>query len=465
MANIKLTNDNWETSGVYDLTEQKTQRVINSELRGALDNKAAYRAFTNMDANTVSDLLSCLNANNSSIPTGSSILKLGNSSNGARCTLVCNKINANIATAYSVSPYTSIDGINLSCSNGTWTVKSSKYPRLNGKRIYIYGDSMSDETSQTVSSLQPNWVALMRDILPLSTITNQSVAGYPITGSSLSICSKVNAETAINADIIILFGGTNDFRHSAELGVFGATTPSNSTFCGSLEIIRNKFVSLAPNAEVYVVTPPKLNDTNLPSDNNSACPVIVYRNALATFAGMNGYSLIDGYSFPLLNPYNSTMKTTYQSDGIHQLSAYAPILANYILSKIDSGGDTSLMPEMVRVDISKYAATGTNFTATGHFAYADFDSCGKTTLTMAGHFTATEGTAYTIMTLPQYLRPLTSGIVVMQAQIGSNFYAEYCTINASGTIITKRPPASGTEYFSIMVEYNTKFNGYNSNPA
>ena len=40
MANIKLTNDYWETSGIYDITQSKTQRQINSDVNGALGGKA-----------------------------------------------------------------------------------------------------------------------------------------------------------------------------------------------------------------------------------------------------------------------------------------------------------------------------------------------------------------------------------------------------------------------------------------
>lgn len=35
MANIKLTSDYWETTGIYDLKQGKTQRVINNELKNA----------------------------------------------------------------------------------------------------------------------------------------------------------------------------------------------------------------------------------------------------------------------------------------------------------------------------------------------------------------------------------------------------------------------------------------------
>lgn len=39
MANIKLTNDYWETSGVYDIAESKTQRQINADLKGTINDK------------------------------------------------------------------------------------------------------------------------------------------------------------------------------------------------------------------------------------------------------------------------------------------------------------------------------------------------------------------------------------------------------------------------------------------
>lgn len=44
MANIKLTNDYWETSGIYDIAKGKTQRQINSDLDGAISDEATARA-------------------------------------------------------------------------------------------------------------------------------------------------------------------------------------------------------------------------------------------------------------------------------------------------------------------------------------------------------------------------------------------------------------------------------------
>lgn len=424
--------------------------------------KLNYVYFTGLTDFLPATLCSVLNSNMTSIPTGSSVVKVGSDTNASKVTLLVNKINNTLASAITTSPYDALKGLQLKCYNSVWYVLSeSNYSAMNGKKIVIYGDSLSDETSQSVASLQPNWVALLRELLPNTTITNKALAGARFSGASPSIASIVDSETSIDADYIIVFGGINDFRHSADLGTIGAE--NSSTYCGSLEIIKNKFIELAPSAEVYFITPPKLNDPNPPVDHDDTKPLIVYRTAMTTFCSRYGYMLIDGYNFPLLNPFNLATKQRFQPDGIHPNTTYAPILCDYILDKLLSKGENTLAPDMCRINIASLANTGVDFTSTGKFVYADLDSCGKITITASGSFSATEGEPTTIMNLPSHMRPLTSGVVVMQSQIGSNYYAEYITINASGPIVAKRSPETGTQHFSFMVEFNTQFNGFNPN--
>lgn len=47
MANIKLQNNNWEASGIYDIDQQKTQRQINAEVS---DLKSALKSGDEEDA-------------------------------------------------------------------------------------------------------------------------------------------------------------------------------------------------------------------------------------------------------------------------------------------------------------------------------------------------------------------------------------------------------------------------------
>ena len=47
MANIKLQNNNWEASGVYDIDQQKNQRQINADVS---DLKSALKSGDEEDA-------------------------------------------------------------------------------------------------------------------------------------------------------------------------------------------------------------------------------------------------------------------------------------------------------------------------------------------------------------------------------------------------------------------------------
>ena len=49
MANIKLQNNNWEASGIYDIDQQKTQRQINAE---QADLKSAFQLFDDIPGST-----------------------------------------------------------------------------------------------------------------------------------------------------------------------------------------------------------------------------------------------------------------------------------------------------------------------------------------------------------------------------------------------------------------------------
>lgn len=95
MANIKLTNDNWETSGIYDIGQSKTQRVLNasfvsdiSDLNGdvtALENE--INAFVLVDSETTGtmealcprtntskiDLYKCISSQITDMPAASGV--------------------------------------------------------------------------------------------------------------------------------------------------------------------------------------------------------------------------------------------------------------------------------------------------------------------------------------------------------------------------------------------------------
>lgn len=63
MANIKLTDNNWETSGIYDITQAKTQREINADIKGSLNAVCLRAAVKTISGNgTSSNTLTGLTA-------------------------------------------------------------------------------------------------------------------------------------------------------------------------------------------------------------------------------------------------------------------------------------------------------------------------------------------------------------------------------------------------------------------
>lgn len=81
------------------------------------------KKFANMDsANSVDNLLACLDANNSDIPAGVCALQVGSSANANKALILCIKVNDTAGRAFSVSPYTAINQLNLYLSSDGWIV-------------------------------------------------------------------------------------------------------------------------------------------------------------------------------------------------------------------------------------------------------------------------------------------------------------------------------------------------------
>lgn len=471
---------------------------------------------TESEIATVDELLAVLNQNDLLFPNHAAVVDIfcGEGALGSTVSLFMYD-SIDRGSAITVSRLSALDGLKLvKKTDGydyPWQVdRSGEYPKLNGKKIYIYGDSLSDQWSQSAQYLQPNWVTKAENMLPGSIFVNRAEAGTTIAGTeSVSISSKILAETGTDAEIIILFGGTNDYLQSRDIGSFGASTPDQSTFCGALDLIADKLHEIGPMAKVFVITPPKLNPTNdrilwasgqsyavgvvrrvtedsvttnykcvqahTSSDSNKPPdaaywevwkdrdlkPPVVYRAALAAWAAKNGYTLIDGYAFPLLDPYTDAERyQIYDGQKIHQYTKYAQTLADYILSKMTSGGDAALSRELTKIDVS--GDHGAYFTVTSASAY--FGSDGKVDLVVNG--SAASSTGKNTIILPAHLCPVENERCFARVAVNDTVYAVPCTISSSmGTIAIESAPASGSSTIGIKATFNTKLSGYSPNPA
>lgn len=332
---------------------------------------------------------------------------------------------------------------------------------LHGKRILIFGDSISDQESASVQTLRPNWVDRLEAKVPSDAyIDNQfSLAGRFITGSAgIANLMQTIDPADMACDIMVIFAGINDFRHS--VAITDGTDNTYSTLKGALGIIANKIRSYCPYANVFVVSPLRNYETEYPEGHKADQPLSIYRACMHDWASQQGFTYIDGYGAPMLNPAYTATKNLYQPDGIHPNSTYSPLLCEYIYNKILTNSGVAPVKETVRVNAASFCEDG--ITAT--FAYFDVDSNGYCHIiaTVSGSFTA--NTAKTIMKIPAHFTPASSSVQIVNVASSGN--VSTATLILSSTLsdgksnVTVTSPETITG--SVAIDYWYKPRAMNS---
>jgi lysophospholipase L1-like esterase len=204
-----------------------------------------------------------------------------------------------------------------------------KPSKWTGKKWNCMGDSITEHNFQT----NKNYHDYIAELIDCS-INNYGIStvGYGVGGSN-AFYQRVSAMD-ITADLITVFGGTNDWGVGSQpLGAFGDTDGAVSIYGAidsTLSQIANRFV----NKTIAIFTP-------LPRDNSwgvNAQGITLEQITQAIIKVANKYSLpvLDLYHESNFRPWNLTWRTTYQPDGLHPNDAGHQRLAEKILTFINS---------------------------------------------------------------------------------------------------------------------------------
>lgn len=138
---------------------------------------------------------------------------------------------------------------------------------LLGKSINFLGDSITEGVG--ASSPDKCYVEVLRKTYGLAAARNYGLGGTRITPQSQpsddpqwdrDFCGRYDSMDD-NADIVVVFGGTNDFGHGfAPFGAVGDTTPA--TFCGACDYLYKHLKAKYPQAKIIVVTPTHRSNEN-----------------------------------------------------------------------------------------------------------------------------------------------------------------------------------------------------------
>ena len=114
-----------------------------------------------------------------------------------------------------------------------------------------------------------------------------------------------------NADVVVVFGGTNDFGGNVPLGVI--TDKVNTTIYGALNIMCEGLIKKYPNAIITFVTP--LKRTKL--TNTEGYKLEDVANAIIEVCGNYSIPVLDLFRQGNFNPLITEFRNLYAMDGLH----------------------------------------------------------------------------------------------------------------------------------------------------
>lgn len=195
---------------------------------------------------------------------------------------------------------------------------------LAGKKIAFLGDSIT-EGCGTSSIEHTFWNVLGQK-------TGAQVFGYGIGGTRIApqrvpsdpradqdFISRVDGMIP-DADVVVVFGGTNDFGHGdAPFGTRGDQT--SETFCGALHVLFTKLYERYPAAQLVVMTPTHrlsetdsvMNEFGVRRCGNLRTYVQAIRDAAEDFA----VPVLDLFRVSGIQPSVPALREAYMPDGLH----------------------------------------------------------------------------------------------------------------------------------------------------
>ncbi len=212
---------------------------------------------------------------------------------------------------------------------------------LEGKVIDFLGDSITEGSG--VSDVANNrYDNVIKKRCNLSAVYNYGIGGTRIahqkTASEkprhdLCFCGRaydLNPE----ADIIVVFGGTNDYGHGdAPFGTMSDKTPD--TFCGAVDFLMNLLKEAYPKKQLVFMTPARREGDEAVSKNScklpDAKPLKSYVDVILSKGEKFGIPVLNLYDDLKINPNIALEKEKYTTDGLHFNDAGQNIIAELVI--------------------------------------------------------------------------------------------------------------------------------------
>ncbi len=201
---------------------------------------------------------------------------------------------------------------------------------LKGKKVNFIGDSI---TAGVGASAPEN-----KYVEVFARLTGSTVRNYGISGTRIARQHGVNqfgecycdrfAEMDDDADIIVVFGGTNDYGHGdAPIGTPDDTTPD--TFYGACNYLACELMKKYPTATIVFLTPFHRIGEDSSAGQRPDGPVLkVFVDIIREVAEKYSIPVLDLWKNGGVQPNVEVSRVTFMPDGLHPNDAGHELLAN-----------------------------------------------------------------------------------------------------------------------------------------
>lgn len=184
--------------------------------------------------------------------------------------------------------------------------------------INVLGDSIT--AGSGVTDAEHTYHAVLGRLVGAGTVRNYGIGGTRIarqSGPDTIGAAFVDryTEMADDADLVLVFGGTNDYGHGdAPFGTMDDRTPE--TFCGACHLLFAGLIEKYPTTPIVVMTPIQRLDGNIPS-GNTGLPLVAYADKIREIAGFYALPVLDLYRCSGICPDLPVQQQRFCPDGLH----------------------------------------------------------------------------------------------------------------------------------------------------
>ncbi|MBR3862591.1 MAG: SGNH/GDSL hydrolase family protein [Clostridia bacterium] len=194
---------------------------------------------------------------------------------------------------------------------------------LTNKTVCFLGDSITKGTG--ASAKEHCYVSLFAAAHPEATVYNFGIGGTRIAKQTvpstnpnwdLDFIDRV-AQFPATADLICVFGGTNDFGHGdAPMGKLGDTDPH--TFYGALHTLSTSLINKYPEARIVFFTPlHRDHKVHIAVRDDGEWTLDDYVRAIKENAAYFALPVLDLNAISGIQPHVPILKERYTKDGLH----------------------------------------------------------------------------------------------------------------------------------------------------